>query len=61
MKTQAELTFERPLISPQPSRHQRRLLRAQWWFHQMRQVVDRAWDRRASQAGRPEQIYFPLV
>jgi hypothetical protein len=38
---------------------QRRLSRAQWWFAQMRQIVDRAMDWQPAPAPRPEQIWFP--
>ena len=40
-------------------RPQRRMSRANWWFQQMREVVDRAVDWRPMPAARAEQIYFP--
>ena len=30
-----------------------------WWFRQMRQIVDRAFDWQPLPAPRPEQIWFP--
>jgi hypothetical protein len=42
-----------------PTRRQRRLTRAQWWFQRMRQVVDRALDWQPAPTPRPEQIWFP--
>jgi len=42
-------------------RVQRRLTRAQWWFHRMRQLVDHAVDWRPTPPPRPEQIWFPTV
>ena len=40
---------------------QRRLTRAQWWFHRMRKLVDHAVDWRPAPPPRPEQIWFPSV
>jgi hypothetical protein len=40
-------------------RPRRRLSRANWWFQQMREVVDRAVDWRPDPPARPEQTYFP--
>ena len=44
-----------------PSARQRRAQRAQWWFTQMRRVVDRAvaWPSRAPAP--PEQAYMTLA
>ncbi len=46
--------------SPAATSRQRRAQRAQWWFRQMRRVVDRAmdWDARPA---RPEQKYLTLA
>ena len=33
--------------------------RASWWFHRMRQIVDRACDWQPVPPARPEQIWFP--
>ena len=38
---------------------QRRMSRANWWFQQMREVVDKAVDWQPARPARPEQIYFP--
>ena len=43
----------------QPTRRQRRLNRAQWWFQRMRQMVDRAVDWQPVPLPRPEQIWLP--
>jgi len=54
---QLEMRFDsqfRPLI-----RRQRRSTRARWWFAQMRQVVDRAWDWGSAQPARPRQVLIP--
>ncbi len=40
-------------------RRQRRVSRAQYWFRQMRQVVDCAMDWEPSPAPRPEQLALP--
>jgi hypothetical protein len=42
------------------SNRQRRAQRAQWWFQQMRRVVDRTLDWQAPPA-RPEQGYLTLA
>ncbi|MBI3850739.1 MAG: hypothetical protein HY298_10775 [Verrucomicrobia bacterium] len=36
----------------------RQLSRAQWWFNQMRRVVDHALDWQPAPPCRPEQIWF---
>ena len=40
-------------------RPQRRMSRANWWFQQMREVVDRAVDWQPKPTAQAEQIYFP--
>jgi hypothetical protein len=32
---------------------------SRWWFHQMRQIVDRAFDWQPAPPPRPEQTWFP--
>ena len=62
MKTneQMELSIEQKGQScPSTQRPQRRLGRANWWFQQMREVVDKAMDWQPAPPARPEQIYFP--
>jgi len=43
------------------SRRQRKQTRAQWWFHRMRQIVDRATDWQSTPPPRPVQIWFPAA
>ena len=42
------------------ARRQRRE-RAQWWFAQMRRVVDAAMEWRPETQGRPAQVYLELA
>jgi hypothetical protein len=42
------------------ARRQRRQ-RAQWWFVQMRRVVDAAMEWRPQPQARPEQVYLELA
>jgi hypothetical protein len=42
------------------ARRQNRLQRAQWWFKQMRRVVNNAMDWPPASNGRPEQGYINL-
>jgi hypothetical protein len=57
-QSQLELGFDAS-CGWQPARHQpRRLTRAQWWFAQMRQIVDRALDWQPTPPPRPEQTWF---
>ncbi len=56
---QMELGFEQqPLAAA--SRNAHPPTRAQWWFKQMRRVVDIAMEWRPAPAGRPEQSYLGL-
>jgi hypothetical protein len=61
MKTneQMELEIGKTQGCPSTRRPQRRLSRANWWFQQMREVVDKAVDWQPAPPARPEQIYFP--
>jgi hypothetical protein len=43
------------------NRRQRRARRAQWWFQQMRQVVDRAMEWQSTPPARHEQVYLTLA
>ena len=54
---QLEISFDQSIPVRRVTR-QRRMTRARWWFTQMRQVVDRAWDWEPPQA-RPEQVCMP--
>ncbi|MGA2543568.1 MAG: hypothetical protein ABSG78_18620 [Verrucomicrobiota bacterium] len=40
---------------------QRRVQRAQWWFTQMRRVVDRAVAWPSTPPARPEQVHLTLA
>lgn len=55
----AQLEMSFGTAGRQPTRRQRRLNRAQWWFQRMRQMVDRAVDWQAAPLPRPEQIWLP--
>jgi hypothetical protein len=56
---QMELGIEKVRNCPSTQRPQRRMSRANWWFQQMREVVDRAVDWQSAPPARPQQIYFP--
>jgi len=43
-KYQLEMSFESSMAARPLLRRHRRLTRARWWFAQMRQVVDSAWE-----------------
>jgi hypothetical protein len=58
MTQQMELGFGGAKRCPSLNRRQRRLRRADWWFEQMREVVDRAFDWKSAPPARPEQIWF---
>jgi hypothetical protein len=57
MNKQIEFSFEEPYRFTASCKNGRRS-RARWWFDQMRQVVNRAFDRRPVTAARPEQGYL---
>ncbi len=59
MTEQMELSLSNVRACQSASRRQRRLNRANWWFAQMRQVVDRAFDWQPAPEPRPEQIWIP--
>jgi hypothetical protein len=59
MQLEMSLNNSLPYRRPSPSEQRRR--RAQWWFAQMRRVVDHALDWRAAPAPRPEQTYLYLA
>lgn len=62
---QMELGFASARRPSPTTRRQRRLHRAAWWFNQMRQAVDRAFDlqtrsfTRTSPIAPPTQTLFP--
>ncbi len=58
-REQMEISFEQSIRCRTPQRHQR-LNRAQWWFKQMRQVVDAAFDWQPAPPPRAEQVHLTL-
>jgi hypothetical protein len=56
---QMELVLGKAKACHSARRTQRRMSRANWWFQQMREVVDKAVDWQPARPARPEQIYFP--
>jgi hypothetical protein len=56
---QMELGFGTALEQPRRAKQTQRQTRAQWWFSQMRRVVDQALDWNAP-AARPQQVYLSL-
>jgi hypothetical protein len=62
---QMNLTFagRRPAAraNAKTTRRQRRLQRAQWWFAQMRRVVDHAKAWQPAPPARHEQVYLTLA
>ena len=57
---QIEMNFGDRKPACDATRHQRRRVRTQWWFQQMRLAVDRAVDWSPAPPARPEQTYIPL-
>jgi hypothetical protein len=58
---QMELTLQKRGMRPGRAARQKRRQRAQWWFDQMRRVVDAAMEWQPSSNARPEQVYLTLV
>src|SRR5439155_22221893 len=58
---QLEISFDQPIPLRRVARHPRRMARAQWWFAQMRQVVDRAWDWESAPPARIQQVCVSLT
>ncbi len=58
--SQLELGFEPARAFQSRLRAPQRPGRAQWWFQQMRQVVDQALDWEPLPPGRPEQVWLSL-
>ena len=56
---QMELVLAKSKACNSVRRTQKRMSRANWWFQQMREVVDKAVDWQPAPPARPEQIYFP--
>lgn len=59
MTTQMELTLNANKMRRRATRLRRRE-RANWWFAQMRTVVDAAVDWRPAPASKPQQVYLAL-
>jgi len=59
-KNQLEMNLDRSVNFPPAPRRPRRATRARWWFAQMRQVVDRAWDWEQPAAVATDQGCSPL-
>ena len=57
--TQLELSLDSHRVN-QPLRASRHSspFTSRWWFQQMRQIVDRAFDWQPTPQPRPEQIWF---
>ncbi len=55
---QMELSLAGANRCPRVVHRERRLQRANWWFDQMRQVVDRAFDWPTAPRFQPEQIWL---
>jgi len=60
MMTQEQLEFGLATANkcPRVAQREQRQNRANWWFGQMRQVVDRAFDWEPAPRFQPEQILF---
>jgi hypothetical protein len=58
---QMELTLNGRAMRLSRMARQKRRQRAQWWFGQMRQVVDAAMEWRPGTIARPEQVYLTLT
>jgi hypothetical protein len=55
---QMELSLAGANKCPRTVQRRRRLNRANWWFDQMRQVVDRAFEWEPAPRFQPEQIWL---
>jgi hypothetical protein len=60
-RQQLEMAFEGAGKLSWSERRQRRQSRAQWWFAQMRRVVNQALDWKPVPAARAEQGYLGLA
>ena len=55
---QMELGLATANQCPRVAQRERRLTRANWWFDQMRQVADRAFDWEPAPRFQPEQTWL---
>ena len=58
LNAQLELGFGNVRTRTSTAARNSRRARAQWWFHQMRDVVNRALDWQPAPEPRPEQIWL---
>jgi hypothetical protein len=58
---QMELTLNSRAMRPGRMARQKRRQRAQWWFGQMRRVVDAAMEWQPTPSARPEQVHLTLA
>ena len=56
-----ELGLNKITVADLAPLQQRRANRAQWWFTQMRRVVDLAMEWKPAPTARPEQVYLTLL
>ncbi|HEY5296392.1 MAG TPA: hypothetical protein VIK59_00545 [Verrucomicrobiae bacterium] len=56
---QLELGFNGIKPRANAARREGKIARANWWFHQMRDIVERAMDWEAAGQPRPEQTWIP--
>jgi hypothetical protein len=57
--TQLELSLNNSPVTQSPPRgHCPSPFTSRWWFHQMRQIVDRAFDWQPAPPPRPEQTWL---
>jgi hypothetical protein len=56
---QLELGFNGSLPRANAPRREGRIARANWWFTQMRDLVEGAMDWKTASQPRPEQIWMP--
>ncbi len=59
-RQQLEMNLDCSVAFLPAARRQRRLTRARWWFAQMRQVVDRAWDSEPTPPAQTDRVCPPL-
>jgi hypothetical protein len=58
--TQLELSLGSPRVTQSPRTNRSSSpFTARWWFHQMHQIVDSAFDWQPAPPARPEQTWFP--
>jgi hypothetical protein len=58
---QMELSLQAGRVQASARRKEHRKQRAQWWFKQMRRVVDAAMEWQPTAGHRPDQSYLALT